>query len=165
MANEYIVNKNLESIIIEFQKAKKMKDDKRVSLKNRKKYKKVYEETQTQLAHMFYILADNIIGAFGFKMVDKDDALQEGVMICIQKVCKFDPNRVSAVHPKKKCKAFNYMTTCIINHYRQLYRGAKNYKELQKKYFNFLVDKMDNAIMQLNRGGNDSVKFNGKRFN
>ena len=38
---------------------------------------------------------------------------------------KFDPT---------KGKAFNYMTTCILNHFRQLWRTAKNYNELKKKY-------------------------------
>ena len=30
------------------------------------------------------------------------------------------------------------MTTCILNHYRQLYRTARNYNELKRKYQDFL---------------------------
>jgi DNA-directed RNA polymerase specialized sigma subunit len=68
-----------------------------------------------------------------------DDAIQEGVLICFEKIDRFDP---------RKGKAFNYMTTCILNHYRQLYRSARNYNELKKKYMVYLSDKFDCVIMR-----------------
>jgi spermidine synthase len=37
---------------------------------------------------------------------------------------KFDP---------AKGKAFNYLTTCILNHFKQLYRAARNYQELKRR--------------------------------
>lgn len=58
--------------------------------------------------------------------------MQEFVMICFDKMERFDPNYIGK--SGKKAKAFNYMTTCILNHYRQLYRSARNYNELKKKF-------------------------------
>jgi DNA-directed RNA polymerase specialized sigma24 family protein len=58
-------------------------------------------------------------------MVDEEDAKQEAVMVCLRKAPKFDTDRG---------KAFNYFTTMILNHYRQLYRTARNYGELKKKF-------------------------------
>ena len=45
------------------------------------------------------------------------DATQEGVLVCFEKVDRFLP---------KKGRAFNYMTTCIISHFRQIYKRQKN---------------------------------------
>jgi hypothetical protein len=90
---------------------------------------KDYTESQNQLAMAFFTLSENIIRYRKFHFVDVDDAVQEFVMICFEKIDRFDP---------KKGKAFNYMTTCILNHYRQLYRTARNYNELKKKYHDHL---------------------------
>lgn len=90
---------------------------------------KDYTDSQGQLALAFFTLAENIIRYRKFHFVDVDDAVQEFVMICFEKIDRFDP---------KKGKAFNYMTTCILNHYRQLYRTARNYNELKRKYHDFL---------------------------
>lgn len=98
----------------------------------KRKNKKEYEAAQNELALAFYTLAENIIKAFKFQLVDKDDALQEGVMICFEKLHRFDP---------KLGRAFNFCTTIILNHYRQLYRTAKNYNELKSKYHKYLSDK------------------------
>lgn len=88
-----------------------------------------YIDSQGQLALAFFTLSENIIRYRKFHFVDVDDAIQEFVMICFEKIDRFDPI---------KGKAFNYMTTCILNHYRQLYRTARNYNELKKKYHDFL---------------------------
>lgn len=115
-------NKVFEAIIARFNE----------SQKNIKKNKSEFEKAQTELAMAFYTLASNIIKAFKFQLVDKDDALQEGVMICFEKLHRFDP---------KLGRAFNFCTTIILNHYRQLYRTAKNYNELKTKYHKYLSDK------------------------
>jgi DNA-directed RNA polymerase specialized sigma24 family protein len=73
-------------------------------------------------------------------LIDQDDAVQEGVMICFEKIDRFDP---------KKGKAFNYMTTCILNHFRQLYRTARNYNELKRKYLDFIQIQLDQKIPAL----------------
>jgi len=52
------------------------------------------------------------------------------------------------------------MTTCILNHYRQLYRSARNYNELKKKYLVYLSDKFDSAII---RNGNSREKYQNNR--
>ena len=88
-----------------------------------------YVEMQRQLAMAFYTLSENIVRYAKFNLIDQDDAIQEGVMICFEKIDRFDP---------QKGKAFNYMTTCILNHFRQMYRTARNYNELKKRYLDFM---------------------------
>lgn len=152
---EYLNNKSFEVIINKFQSCKKYKaryefiiDDLQES-KNRKLVKnkeydsetlntykelhkevtKEFDQSQHKLAIAFYKLSENIVRCFKFSNVDPDDAIQEGVFICFDKIDRFDP---------EKGRAFNYMTTCILNHFRQLWRSARNYNELKKKYQIFL---------------------------
>lgn len=127
MGTQYLNNKEFEETIKRFLDAKK------------KKNRKAYATAQRELATAFYLLAENIIRAFNFQLIDKDDALQEGVMICFEKIDRYDPNHVGK--NGQKSKAFNYMTTCCLNHYRQLYRTAKNYIELKRKYQEFVSRK------------------------
>jgi DNA-directed RNA polymerase specialized sigma24 family protein len=98
------------------------------------------------------LLAKNIIKAFKFQLVDKDDALQEGVMICFEKLDRFDPVRG---------KAFNYCSTILLNLYKQMYRTAKNYNELKIKYHEYLYDKVDDVHLNGTRakGKNKYKKF------
>lgn len=124
MSVEYLNNKAFEAIIARFRRAKK----------NIKRNPTEFDQSQLELAAAFYTLAKNIIRAFKFQLVDKDDALQEGVMICFEKLHRFDP---------KIGRAFNFCTTIILNHYRQLYRTAKNYNELKIRYHDHLCEKVD----------------------
>jgi len=178
MANEYLNNKTFESIIQLFQFHKREKDRNEMMLTDWKetynrrfnKYKDDakkekldlslgnfnesfanFKDYQNQLAYAFYILAQNITNYAKFSGIDVDDAVQEGVLICFEKIDRFDP---------RKGKAFNYMTTCILNHYRQLYRSARNYNELKKKYLVYLSDKFDSAII---RNGNSREKYQNNR--
>lgn len=166
MSNEYLNNKTFESIIQSFQfhsrekerykmivsdwnethnrRFQKYNDDcKKLLLDDAEtKYKEAcsnYKEFQDQLAFAFYLLAENITNYAKFSGVEVDDAIQEGVLICFEKIDRFDP---------RKGKAFNYMTTCILNHYRQLYRSARNYNELKKKYMVYLSDKFDSVVLR-----------------
>lgn len=93
-----------------------------------------FDDAQKELATAFYTLSENIVRYAKFNLIDQDDAIQEGVMICFEKIDRFDP---------AKGKAFNYMTTCILNHFRQLYRTARNYNELKKKYHDFMQTQVD----------------------
>lgn len=163
MATEYLNNKTFEKLIVNFQIAKKdrikyqmLMDDilatHHRTLK-RGKYRKPeawsaaeqeftqtlsgYQNSQDQLAVAFYTLSENIVRYAKFNLIDQDDAIQEGVMICFEKIDRFDP---------KKGKAFNYMTTCILNHFRQLYRTARNYNELKRKYLDFVQLQMEQKI-------------------
>jgi hypothetical protein len=155
--NEYLNNKNFEKIINDFQSSKRHQDrigmlmqEIRETL-HRKKIRKVdastnrkqlrekeseleaaqdlYEESRQKLATAFFTLSENIVRYAKFKLIDQDDAIQEGVMICFDKIGRFD---------SRKGKAFNYMTTCILNHFRQLYRTSRNYNELKMKYLNHI---------------------------
>lgn len=164
MASEYLNNKNFESIIQAFQfykrqkrkyelvvsdlqqthdrRRKKHKDNcKKAALENSKQLHEEscdnYKDYQEQLAHAFYILSQNIANWAKFSGIDIDDAIQEGVLICFEKIDRFDP---------RKGKAFNYMSTCILNHFRQLYRSARNYNELKKRYHTFLRERFENVF-------------------
>ena len=128
MTIEYLNNRVFEEVIDRFKRAKK----------NVNRNPVAFSDAQLELATAFYILAKNIIRAFKFQLVDKDDALQEGVMICFEKLHRFDP---------KIGRAFNFCTTIVLNHYRQLYRTAKNYNELKLRYHAHLCEKeLDSAI-------------------
>jgi DNA-directed RNA polymerase specialized sigma subunit len=155
MTTEYLNNKYFEDLIFQFQTAKKEKNryevfindikDTEIRTSKRGKYKKPelwieiekkyqiinsdFQEIQTRLAVEFLTLSQNIVGYAKFNLIDHDDAIQEGVMICFEKVDRFDPARG---------KAFNYMSTCIFNSLKQLFRTARNYSELKRKYLDFI---------------------------
>ena len=104
---EYIDNKEFEAQILKCTRRNATKSD------------------LTKLVQMLYLLADNITRAFPFRMVDKEDAMQEAVMVCLIKRKKFKP---------ESGKAFNYFTTIMLNHFKQLYRSAKNYHLLKERF-------------------------------
>jgi DNA-directed RNA polymerase specialized sigma subunit len=161
LSTEYLNNKIFEEIIIRFQYTKRERtkyqmfiDDVRSSqTRGRKdvdlklkglqesysKIDRIYCEAQEQLAIAFLLLAENIVKYAKFNLIDMYDAIQEGVMICFEKIDRFDPI---------KGKAFNYMTTCILNHYRQLYRTARNYNEFKKKYHDFLQIQVEKVLIK-----------------
>lgn len=128
MTIEYLNNRTFETIISRYKLAKK-----NINLDPTE-----HDAAQMELAEAFYLLAKNIIRAFRFQLVDKDDALQEGVMICFEKLHRFNP---------EKGRAFNFCTTIILNHYRQLYRTAKNYNELKIRYHEHLCEKANEAFI------------------
>ena len=161
MKNEYLNNFTFEKYILDFQlQVKKVKrlemimDDFQETYDRRKKHynddtkleileeaKAEYGKTvgqliekQKNLSSTFHLLAENITHRYYylFNGIDVEDAIQEGVLICFEKVDRFNPHYKSKYG--KKAKAFNYMTTCIINHYRQIYRSIKNFNEFKKKY-------------------------------
>ena len=153
--NEYLNNKTFERLITSFQESKRTKvrldmliDEISETIKrkksrgvdcsdNKKRLKdksealttsaSSHDDSKQKLAIAFFTLSENIVRYAKFQLIDADDAIQEGVMICFDKIDRFDA---------RKGKAFNYMTTCILNHFRQLYRTARNYNELKKKYLN-----------------------------
>lgn len=174
MSSEYLNNKVFEEVIIRFQCAKKEKIKYQMFIKdmegarkrstrnaelveiklNRlnesfKEINRDYNESQEQLAIAFLLLAENIVKYAKFNLIDMYDAIQEGVMICFEKIDRFDPI---------KGKAFNYMTTCILNHYRQLYRTARNYNELKKKYHDFLQAQVEKVLLKHKTNNNNVVR-------
>lgn len=182
MGNEYINNKTFELFIQSFQSYKRKKRkfeliiaDLRQTHKRRlEKYNDNIKEQslnekieqydvicgefklcQDKLAEHFYILSQNVANYTKFNGVNIDDAIQEGVLICFEKVDRFNPNYRGK--NGQKPKAFNYMTTCVLNHFRQLYRSAKNYQELTKRYKQHLQEKTE-SIFFVN--GKEKMKFN-----
>jgi DNA-directed RNA polymerase specialized sigma subunit len=153
MSSEYLNNKFFEKIICQYQDTKRERSKLEIIIEDikdtidRKKNRKIkyennkedlknkvnlyksanqnHDDAKKHLAIAFFTLSENIVRYAKFQLIDIDDAVQEGVMICFEKINRFDP---------RKGKAFNYMTTCILNHFRQLYRSARNYNELKKKY-------------------------------
>lgn len=179
LANEYLNNRTFESIIqfYQFHKRQKRKyelvvedlqqtherrriryqdDSRKIALdKAQTDYHvccKSFEEYKEQLAYAFYILSENIANWAKFSGIDIDDAIQEGVLICFEKVDRFNPNYRGK--SGQKAKAFNYMSTCILNHYRQLYRSARNYNELKKRYHSFLQERFESVFL---RNGKEKV--------
>ena len=155
---EYINNKAFEKCIDKFQVAKRhrnklamIKEDIEISIKvieNRtgktnnidklndindklNKAELNFKIVQDEIALSFYKLSENIARYSKFDFIDVDDAIQEGVFICFDKIDRFNPIMG---------KAFNYLTTCIRHHLQQSYRSAKNYNELKKKYCNQIIN-------------------------
>jgi hypothetical protein len=175
MATEYLNNKDFEKIISDFQKLKRdldrlqmIIDDQKDAIDRKSKRKtnadwnlgllnssqkahlEAFQEhdlTKQRLATAFYVLSDNLVRYAKFHLIDADDALQEGVVICFEKVDRFVP---------KKGRAFNYMTTCILNHFRQLYRSARNYNELKRKYHDFQQLKINRTVIS---NGRDKIIY------
>lgn len=155
--NEYLNNKTFEHLIRSFQESKRTMSrtniviseitetierktarnvdftENSTVLKDKKSMlqssKEDHDSYKQKLAVAFFTLSENIVRYAKFQLIDSDDAIQEGVMICFDKIDRFD---------SRKGKAFNYMTTCILNHFRQLYRTARNYNELKRKYLNHI---------------------------
>lgn len=161
MSTEYLNNRIFEEVINRFQQSKKEKSKYEICIEDLEGSKKrgnknaemhlklknlialyavakqAYQDSQTQLAVAFLTLSENIVRYAKFNLIDIDDAIQEGVMICFEKIDRFDP---------RKGKAFNYMTTCCLNHFRQLYRTARNYNELKKKYLAHLEANVEDCL-------------------
>lgn len=176
MANEYLNNKTFEQIIDSFQRFKKkksrssliindLKETYNYKLKKDKNYKnenlqkqeqdffntcEQFDLYQSELTKAFYILSENIANYYinKYSGIDIDDATQEAVLICFEKIDRFDSN---------KGRAFNFMTTCIIHHFRQIYRSNKNYNEMKKKYHTYLQDRFESVFRRngKERSGSD----------
>lgn len=179
--NEYLNNKTFERLINGFQESKRMqarldmiigeisdtmsrKDIRKIDSSRNideiatrrammEKCRAGHDESKKNLALAFFTLSENIVRYAKFQLIDSDDAIQEGVMICFDKIDRFD---------SRKGKAFNYMTTCILNHFRQLYRTARNYNELKRKYLNHIQfieggASFKNGRQMFDNGGNQLI--------
>lgn len=72
------------------------------------------KNNKDKLCNLFTSLVEEIIRSYSW--FDVDDAIQEGVLICFEKVDKFD---------LAKGKAFNFFTTIIMCRLRQHRRKLK----------------------------------------
>jgi hypothetical protein len=163
MSSEYLNNKAFEKIIMKYQNAQRKKKKIQI-LKNEIEWQKnnskklknplsicdsisneaeqEYKDAQMILATAFYTLSNNIVRYAKFSHIDDDDAIQEGVLICFERAEKFDP---------QKGKAFNYLTTCILNHFRQLWRSARNYNDLKRRYGDIIKIKLGFDVITRNK--------------
>ena len=164
MAAEYLSNSFLEDAIQRFKKSKQDKirfrlfiEDINLSNQKRLNHKKEFiydvtdysdlytdaisrfDKSNSDLAISFMTLSEHLVRYAKDIIVDPDDAIQEGAMICFAKLEQFNPNFIGK--DGKKAKAFNYMTTCILNHFRQIYRTDKNYRELKERFKQFQMAK------------------------
>lgn len=177
MSSEYLNNKAFESIIIKYQNAQRKKQKLQILQReilwqkiNSKKVKnplkfdenqiqiaeQEYSEAQGILAQAFYTLSNNIVRYAKFSHIDDDDAIQEGVLICFERSEKFDP---------QKGKAFNYMTTCILNHFRQLWRSARNYHDLKRRYGDIIKIKLGfDVVTKSKDNGMENYDNSGDTF-
>ena len=163
MKNEYLNNRELEKCICLFQQTKKDKTKYEMFLTNIKEssassekeipesWKAInslyeqclldFEKYEEWLTAAFWKLSNNLAASKRFRFIDLDDAIQEGIIICFLKLDGFVEGRG---------KAFSYMTTCVFNHFKQMYRSAKNYNDFKKKYQNYYEIKFeDNLVSSL----------------
>lgn len=87
-------------------------------------YRRNKAKHQDELMEMFRLLIQNIMDGFNFK-VDKEDAMQDCYVLILKTLKNFNPD---------KGKAFNYMTTVIVNNLRLVYSKNKRYKEKIESY-------------------------------
>lgn len=88
------------------------------------------EDFQHKLAIAFYSIAEGILKKYTFRHLDWSDALQEACLVSFRKIMKFDT---------RKGKGFNYITTVMLNHFRQQYRLGQTYVDHMYKYGTFLT--------------------------
>jgi len=180
MKNEYLNNRELEKYICLFQQTKKDKtkyemfltEIKECLLINERKipetWNKInplydqtlldFEKYEQWLTNAFCKLSQNLAGSKRFRFIDIDDAIQEGIIICFLKLDGFVQGRG---------KAFSYMTTCVLNHFKQMYRSARNYNEFKKKYQNYYEIKYEDNLVsslgsQRQRKPKNSSKYSNK---
>lgn len=125
MAIEYLNNEAFQAAVIALQEARRNK----------------VPEAQEEVTGYFYTLAANVITGFKFVTLDYDDALQECVLVALTKVDKFDADFVGK--NGRKARAFNYFTTCMVNHLRQMYRNSGRFNETRRKYYEHIAQQTD----------------------
>lgn len=125
---EYINNKKLEECIGRYRVAK---------LDPGKKTE--FQCAEMELTKSFYLLSEKIYLAYKYifaSNLEAEEAVQEGVLICLDKIHRFNP---------EIGKAFPFFTQIIVNHYKQLCRSAINYKNLTLKYRQHLWENIDDV--------------------
>ncbi len=107
---KYIDNKRFEELIIEYRSGDVTNEE--------------------ELMSMFYTLIGKIIDSFSYS-VPKDDASQECIVLILQKLKTFNPDKGSA---------FNFFTTTIINNLKRLYTKNKRYSKKIDNYIEHLKE-------------------------
>lgn len=163
MAAHYLDNAEFEVLIVHFQCTKRevarieMLIEEYQATKVRKKSRGLDYKTETkeirklknrlsvvtpehnkykeELVENFYELACNAIRNHSVHLPIAlwDDGIQGAVITCLEKVDRFNPLFVGKYG--KKSKAFNYVSTCIINHYKGIGRQERRENEFKSRYF------------------------------
>lgn len=93
-------------------------------------------QLEADVGQCFYVLAENVVRYARFIGVDTEDAIQEGVLVCLTKLHRYDHSRGA--------KCFNFFTTVILNHLRMMWRTSKNYYDrLQRMQRAFETGEVD----------------------
>jgi DNA-directed RNA polymerase specialized sigma24 family protein len=100
-----------------------------------KSYKAGDDAAESIIVSDLYLLSSNIIESFKFKFIEKEDALQECILLSYKKLQNFDPDRGAA---------FNYFTTMILNHLKQMYTKEKKHQEKVYSYFEHIRENLEN---------------------
>ena len=77
-----------------------------------------YRNTGEKLNEIFTLMAESIVMAFSFGFTDKEDAIQEAVLVAWEKIHRFCPK-----DPKHEQTAFNFFVTIMLSHLRAVYRS------------------------------------------
>lgn len=128
---EYLNNKKLEECIHRYR-----------SVHGNPKKKPEFAEAELELTKSFYLLAEKIFLAYKYIFahnVDWEDALQEGTVICFEKIHRFNPSIG---------RAFPFFTQIIVNHFKQLCRTSINQKNLTIKYHQHLVNQSNDPYLR-----------------
>lgn len=80
------------------------------------------EPYKDELGRCLMLLAENIVKTFRFQGLEESDMISECVVIVLTKIHRFNP---------EYGHAFNYCTTVMLNHLRQMYR--KQVSEYDRK--------------------------------
>jgi hypothetical protein len=106
--SNYIDNKRFEELIVEYDPENQL--------------------VSNELFEMFDTLIERLIAAYRFK-IEKDDAKQECLVLILRILNKkrFD---------KERGKAFNYLTTVILNNLRLMFTKNKKYAQKIEDYSN-----------------------------
>lgn len=96
---------------------------------------------EERLARYFYLMAENIIRKPIFKSIEEDDAIQESVIICMEKIGHFDT---------RKGKAFSYVTQMIFHRFLHIMRNTGVYIRLKQRYLTHLESMCPDSAVKFN---------------
>lgn len=75
-----------------------------------------YRYTSEKINSIFVLIAESIVDACNIVFIDRDEAVQEAVLVAWEKIHRFCPK-------DPKHKAFNFFTTVMLGHLRAVYRS------------------------------------------
>lgn len=110
------------------------------------------EQHKDELAEMLTLLASKLVRRYRFALCAPEDCIQECVLTCFAKVHRFDVSVGS--------KAFNFFTTVMLNHMRQMYRTEQNYLNLKIKFTEHCIETKKIVVPKGRKGENKRYGIN-----